>query len=297
MRVATQSLFRGIQENILRLSRELKKMEDKVSSGKNFNRPSDNPVAVVNSLGLRGTLARIEQYQKNMETGNTWLDMNETVLDQVSKLAARAHDIALQLSSGNQTAEVRAIAVSEIDHLLDEAIGLGNTQLNGKYIFGGYRTAVSPFAHSVNGGVESVVYQGDGNNFQVQIGPDETITAGKNGETVFMDSNLFAGLMDLKQAIANNDQTAIQEQSAILQQATDYFTAQVSDVGIRQSRLKIKGEIFSQFNLRLQNQVDDLENVDYNRAILELKEQQTAYEVALMAAARISEVSLLSYLK
>ena len=296
MRVATQSFFRGIQQNILRLSRELKKMEDRVSSGRNFNRPSDNPVAVVNSLGLRGRLARIEQYQKNLETGNIWLDLNETILEQVSNLAARAQNIALQLSSGNQTAELQAAAVSEIDQLLDEAIGLGNTQLNGKYIFSGYRTAMPPFAHSVNAGIESVVYQGDGNDFQVQIGPDETITAGKNGKTVFMDSNLFAGLMDLKQAIANNDQTAIQQQSAILQEATDYFNAQVSDVGIRQSRLKIKGEIFSQFNLHLQNQVDDLENVDYNRAIMELKEQQTAYEAALMAAARISEVSLLKYL-
>jgi len=231
-----------------------------------------------------------------MDTGKGWLDMNETVLEQVSNLAARAHEIALQLSSGSQTAEVRTAAVSEIDQLLDEAIGLGNTQLNGKYIFGGYRTAMPPFAHSVSGGVESVVYQGDGNDFQVQIGPDETITAGKNGETVFMDSNLFAGLMDLKQAITNNDQTAIEQQSAILQGATDYFNAQVSDVGIRQSRLKIKGEIFSQFNLQLQNQVDDLENVDYNRAIMELKEKQTAYEVALETAAKISQVSLLSYL-
>lgn len=296
MRVATQSLFRGIQQNILRLSYELKKIEEKVSSGKNFNRPSDNPVAVVNSMGLRSTLARIEQYQKNMDTGKVWLGMNETVLEQVSNLAARAQEIALQLCSGSQTAEVRTAAVSEIDQLLDEAISLGNTQLNGKYIFGGYRTATPPFVHSVSGGVESVVYQGDLNDFQVQIGPDETITAGKNGETVFMDSNLFAGLMDLKQAITNNDQTAIEQQSAILQGATDYFNAQVSDVGIRQSRLKIKGEIFSQFNLQLQNQVDDLENVDYNRAIMELKEKQTAYEVALETAAKISQVNLLSYL-
>ena len=296
MRVATQSIYRGIQQSIWRLSRELKKMEDKVSSGKNFNRPSDNPVAVVHSLGLRSKLARIEQYQKNMDTGQVWLDMNETVLNQVSKVAARAQDIALRLSSGNQTAEVRAMAVSEIDQLLDEAIALGNTQSNGKYIFGGYRTDVPPFARSLSGGVENVVYQGDGNDFQVQIGPDETMTAGKNGETVFMDSDLFAGLRDLKQAIADNDQTAIENQSAVLQEATDYFNAQVSDVGIRQSRLKIKEEIFSQFNLQLQNQVDDLENVDYSRAILELKEKQTAYEVALAAAAKISEVSLLNYL-
>ena len=296
MRVATPTVYRGIEQNILRTYSDLNKMQEKVSSGKNFNRPSDDPVAMVNSLGLSNTLARIEQYQKNMDTAKGWLDINETVLDQASKVAASAHQIALQFSSGNQSAEVQTEAASQIDSLIDEAIGLGNAQLNGKYIFGGYQTATPPFAHSDNGGTETVVYQGDGNDLQVQIGPDQTITAGKNGGTVFMDSNLFASLIGLKQAIANNDQTAIQQESTNLQAATDYFNAQVSDVGIRQSHLQTQGEIFSQTSLNLQNQLGDLENVDYNKAILEMQQKQTAYNVALSTAAQISKVSLLDYL-
>ncbi len=187
-------------------------------------------------------------------------------------------------------------AASQIDSLIDQAIGLGNTQLNGKYIFGGYKTATPPFAHSGNGGTETVAYQGDGNDLQVQIGPDQTITAGKNGGTVFMDSNLFASLIGLKQAIANNDPTAIQQESTNLQAATDHLNAQVSDVGIRQSQLQTQGEIFSQTTLNLQNQLGDLENVDNNKAILEMQQTQTAYNVALSTAAQISKVSLLDYL-
>jgi flagellar hook-associated protein 3 FlgL len=296
MRVTTPAIYRGIQQNILRLFSDLNRIQEKVSSGKNFNRPSDDPVAMVNSLGLSNTLERIGQYQKNMDTAKGWLDINETVLDQVSKLAARGQNIALQLSSGNQTAEVRAMAASEIDHLLDEAISLGNTQLNGKYIFGGYQTAIPPFARSVSGGTETVNYQGDGNDLKIQIDPDQTITAGKNGATVFMGSNLFASLIALKQAITNNDQTAIQQESTNLQAATDYFNAQVSDVGIRQGHLKIQGEIFTQVSLELQNQLGDLENVDNNKAIVEMQQKQMAYNVALETAAQISKVSLLDYL-
>jgi len=295
MRVATPTVYRGIAQNILRTFSDLNKMQEKVSSGKNFNRPSDDPVAMVNSLGLSNTLARIEQYQKNMETAEGWLGINETVLEQVSKVAASAQEIALQFSGGSQSAEVRTEAVSQIDALIEEAVGLGNTQLNGKYIFGGYQTATPPFVHSVSG-TETVAYQGDGNDFKVQIGPDETITAGKNGDTVFMDSNLFSSLIALKQAIVNNDQTAIQQESTNLQEAEDYFNAQVSDVGIRQGHLQTQGEIFSQVSLNLQNQLGDLENVDYNKAILEMQQKQTAYNVALSAAAQISKVSLLDYL-
>jgi len=296
MRVATSTLYRDMRQNIVSLYSDLKNMQEKVSSGKNFNRPSDDPVAMVNSLGLSNTLARIEQYQKNMDTAKGWLDTNGTVLEQASTLAASAHKIALQLCSGNQSAEVRAEAASQIDGLIDGAIGLGNTQLNGKYIFGGYQTATPPFVHSGNGGAETVAYQGDANDLKVQIGPNETITAGKNGGTAFMNSNLFASLIGLKQAIANNDQTAIEQESTNLQAATDYLNAQVSDVGIRQGQLQTQGEIFTQSTVNLQNQLGDLENVDYNQAILEVQQKQTAYNVALSTAAQISKVSLLDYL-
>jgi flagellin-like hook-associated protein FlgL len=60
--------------------------------------------------------------------------------------------------------------------------------------------------------------------------------------------------------------------------------------------LQTQGDIFSQVSLDLQNQLDDLENVDYNKAILEMQQKQTAYNVALETAAQISKVSLLDYL-
>ena len=296
MRVATSTLYRGIERNILRLSSDLNKTEEKVSSGKNFNRPSDDPVAMVNSLGLSNTLARIEQYQKNMDTAKGWLDINETVLDQASQLASSAQEIALQLSSGSASAEVRTEAASHIDALINQAVGLGNTQLNGKYIFGGYKTAAPPFARSVGTGPETVNYSGDANDLKVQIGPNQTIAAGKNGGTLFVGANLFDSLIRLKQAIGANDQAAIQLESETLQGTTDYFNAQVSDVGIRQNHLKSQGEIFSQVSLDLKNQLGDLQNVDYNKAILEMQQKQTAYNVALSTAAQISKVSLLDYL-
>jgi flagellar hook-associated protein 3 FlgL len=252
---------------------------------------------MVNSLGLSDTLAQIQQYQTNMNTANEWLSTSETALNQVSQLAASAQQIAAQFSSGSQSADVQTEAESQVDGLIDEAIDLGNTQLNGKYIFAGYQTATTPFADSGSGATETVVYQADPtNDFNVQIGPNETVTAGKNGQTVFMDSNLFTSLIGLKQAIANNDQTAIQQEATNLQGATDYLNAQVSDVGIRQSQLQTQGQMFTQVSTNLQNQLGDLENVDYNQAILEMQQKQTAYNVALETAAQISQVSLLNYL-
>ena len=213
-----------------------------------------------------------------------------------SQLAASAQQIATQLSSGSQSADAQTEAESQVDDLINEAISLGNTQLNGNYIFGGYKTATAPFADSGSGASETVVYQGDGNDFNVQIGPNETVAAGKNGQTVFMDSNLFASLIGLKQAIANNDQTAVQQEATNLQGVTDYLNTQVSDVGIRQDQVQAQGEMLTQVSTNLQDQLGDLENVDYNQVILEMQQDQTAYTAALETAAQISQVSLLNYL-
>jgi flagellar hook-associated protein 3 FlgL len=297
MRISTQSLFRSIQRNILRQANELKKIEEKVASGKNMNRLSDDPVALVSSLGLRNTLERIGQYQRNMDMGKSWLDLSTTVIKQGSELADRAQKIATELSTGTQTAEMRASLSAEISEIMDEAVGLGNTQLSGKYIFAGYQTGTAPFSKTTSGGLETVQYAGDTNNFQIAVGPNESLTLGKNGQEVWVDSGLFTSLGNLKQAIDNNDLAGIQQQAVALQSAEDYLNAQESDVGIRQNRLQRKQEILSQLNLTLQNQLDGLENADYNEVIVEMQQQQKAYEIALEASAMVSQVSLLDYLQ
>ena len=296
MRIATSSFYQNIQQGLVNRANDLKKIGEKVSSGKNFNRPSDDPVSLVSALGLRTALSRVEQYQSNAETGNLWLSLSETAISQTSDLARRAQDIASQIGYGNQTDETRTLAAAEVGHLLDQAISLGNTQVAGKYIFAGYRTSTAPFSKTTVGGVETVAYNGDTNDFQIQIGTNEQLTVGKNGQTVFVDSNLFTALENLKQAIINNDLPSIQQQADILQGTEDSLETQLADVGIRQNRLTDKQNLLAQWSANIQDQISNLENVDYNKAILELQQKQTAYEIALQSAAKISQLSLLNFL-
>lgn len=101
----------------------------------------------------------------------------------------------------------------------------------------------------------------------------------------------------LNLAIENNDPAAIQQEATRLQGVEDFFNAQVADIGIRQSRILEKQDILKGLKLNFQNQIDDLENADMAQAILEVKERQNAYEVALAASSKIMEVSLLNYLR
>ena len=297
MRVSTQALYRGIEQRLLTLADQLNRSEEKVATGRNMNRPSDNPVGLVSALGLRNSLSRLEQYQRNMDMGKIWLDLSGTAIEQAGKVAQQAQAIALNLQDGTQSAEMRSTLANEVGLLLDQAVSLGNTQLAGKYIFAGYNTNTQPFTKTQIGGSDAVQYNGDGNDFQIQVGPQESLEIGKNGQELFVNSDFFDSLIRLKEAIENNDPAAIQQEATRLQGVEDFFNAQVSDIGIRQSRILEKQDILKGLKLNFQNQIDDLENADMAQAILEVKERQNAYEVALAASSKIMEVSLLDYLR
>jgi flagellar hook-associated protein 3 FlgL len=290
MRVATDSFYQNILQGLLTRANDLKDIEEKVSSGKNFNRPSDDPVAMVSSLNFQTALSRVGQYQQNVATGNLWLSSSETAISQASDLANKAQQIASQMSTGSQTDAARAQAAEEVGQLIDQAISLGNTQVAGKYIFAGYRTGTAPFAKTTVGGVETVIYNGDTNDFQIQVGTNEQLAVGKNGQTVFVDANLFTALENLKQAITNNDLPAIQQQSTILQGTEDSLQTQLAEVGTKQNRLQDKQNVLAQWSNNIQDQISNLENVDYNQAIVELQQKQTAYQVALQSAAQITQM-------
>jgi flagellar hook-associated protein 3 FlgL len=296
MRVATDSFYQNILQGLLTRSSDLKKTEEKVSSGKNFNRPSDDPVAMVSSLNFRTALSRVEQYKQNIETGNLWLSSSETVISQASDLADRAQQIAAQMGNGTQTDAARTQAAEEVGQLLDQAISLGNTQVAGKYIFAGYRTSTAPFSKTMVGGVETVAYNGDTNDFHIQLGTQEQLAVGQNGQAVFVDSNLFTALENLKQALTNNDLPLIQQQVTILQGAEESLQTQLAEVGIKQNRLQDKQNLLAQWSNNIQDQISNLENVDYNQAILELQQKQTAYQIALESAAKISQINWLNLL-
>ncbi len=294
MRIGTQSFFQGLQQRILTLASNLKKVSEKAASGKNFDRPSDDPAAMVSSLGLSNALSRVEQYKRNMETGKLWLNIMETVMDQVSRLADQAQKVALSVATGTQTAG--AIAANDIDLLLDQALGLANTQLAGKFIFAGYRTSTVPFSKTVSGGIVTAAYNGDTNNFEVQIGPNEKITVGKNGQTVFMDSGLFDTLGRLKWAIENDDLDLIQQQADLLQGVEDGLNAQVSAIGMNQNRLQGQEQILANLSQDIQDRLSAMQNANPAEVLLELQQRQTAYEFALEASAKVSQLSLLRYL-
>jgi flagellar hook-associated protein 3 FlgL len=296
MRVSTRMMSQGMQDRIQRLSEHLMNLNEKIASGKVLNRPSDNPTALVDSMTIKTSLSQIEQYQEGIQTGVSWLNLRESALTNIEEVVARAIEIGTQMGSDNQSADTRASAATEVGQLLEEAIAQANVELGDNYIFAGYRLKTTPFTATVVGGIETAEYHGDTNDFQLQIGKDDTVVVGRNGQTALMDSNLFTALGTLKKALEDNDGAAIRQQLDQLKSARDYLDNEIADTGAKGNRLDLKDAVWSSLTLDLKERLSDVEDADLTEMITELKQKELAYQVALMSSVRLSELSILNYL-
>lgn len=140
MRITMQSIHKNILTNLNTITTSMGRINAQISSGKQMATISDNPVNLVTALGLRTSLSQITTYQNNLTFGDKTITAAESSLTQMKDIVLRAKTLGLQLANASVNPQNRASAAEELRHLWEEAITLANSDVNGKYIFGGYRT-------------------------------------------------------------------------------------------------------------------------------------------------------------
>ena len=141
MRLTMQSIHNDILKNLNKITTDMARLNSQISSGKQMSKISDDPVNLVTALGIRTNLTQITSYQSNLNFGNSMITASESALNSMKEMAIRGKELAIQMANGTMTQENRDSAAMEVSHLWEEAIFLANSQVAGKYVFGGYRTA------------------------------------------------------------------------------------------------------------------------------------------------------------
>jgi flagellar hook-associated protein 3 FlgL len=138
MRVTSLMMVDNAIQHMTENMEALSTLQERASTGKLIRTPADDPSVAVTGLNLRSTLATHAAYQDTAQTTLDWLDVNEMALGNMVDLGTRALNLAKQgVSDTMNTNEREALAV-DIDGLLQNAVSIGNTAHQGKYIFAGY---------------------------------------------------------------------------------------------------------------------------------------------------------------
>lgn len=140
MRISFPTMNQRLQINLSKTANEIDRLNEAISSQRQMSTISDNPGNMTSALGLRSSLATIKQYQDNLKYGDMVIQTSEKTLYEIKDTLMRARVLAINSVNGALTAENRAAMAKEVGNIFKEAVTLANTQLNGKYIFAGYRT-------------------------------------------------------------------------------------------------------------------------------------------------------------
>lgn len=140
MRTTLNTIYAKINTNLAKITTDMGKVNDQISSGMQMGKISDAPVNLVSALRFRSSIVEMNQYTENIQHGNTIITSAESALTQMKELTLRAKTLAIQATDPAYTTANREAIAEEIKNMFEQAVYLGNTQINGKYIFGGFRT-------------------------------------------------------------------------------------------------------------------------------------------------------------
>jgi flagellar hook-associated protein 3 FlgL len=145
VRVTMPTIFNSIQGNLQNLAEDLQRVNASIASGHKYQSISDNPVDVGAILGLTKEGSETSQYERNLETANSWLSVTESTLQNITDMVQTSMALANQMATGTYNAAQRQAAAQQVQGYIEEIMQEGNTQFNGQYILAGYRTDTPPF--------------------------------------------------------------------------------------------------------------------------------------------------------
>jgi flagellin-like hook-associated protein FlgL len=156
-----------------------------ITSGYRVNEASDDPAAVEPILLLQSQIDQTTQVQTNLNSASTSVNSADGALSTASQLLDTLTSLAAQGASGTSSAESRTALADQVQGIMQELVGLANTNVQGQYIFGGDNPSAQPYTFdwSVPGGV--VQNNTAANTATIQNAAGSTLVPGLTAQQIF----------------------------------------------------------------------------------------------------------------
>ncbi len=285
--VALTSL-QGLNRNLDAVGR----LQKQLTSGRLINAPSDSPTGTNKAMQTRSDQAANAQEARNISDANSWLDQGGSTLQQMLDTARRVRDLTVQgLNDGALSGPAQTAIATEVTSLRDGLLGLANTAVQGRPLFGG--VTAGPKAYNADGTFAGLA----GPPVTRRVMGNETVRVDVFGPDAFGVDG--ANLFDVVGAIATDvaNPTALAGHLDDLDGVMKKMMTAIADVGARAARVERAQQQSFDRSLTLESQLAETENVDLPNTIMKLQMQQTGYEAALAATAKAISPTLLDYLR
>src|SRR4051812_38051448 len=136
MRISTGYQFDTYSNDIRATQERMFQYQQQVSTGKQLNQPSDDPLGTSRVLSMRALRTGIGQYQANLSTAKGNLGYSESALSDANGVMQRAYQLAVSGASSSMDQTGRNGMAAEITSLQKRLVDLANSRgPNGAFLF------------------------------------------------------------------------------------------------------------------------------------------------------------------
>ncbi|MEK3865908.1 flagellar hook-associated protein FlgL [Paenibacillus sp. FSL H7-0716] len=304
LRVTSNMMNSQLLLNLNRNARTMNDTQLQLSSGRKINKPSDDPVGITYSLRYRAELSSNEQYTKNVDSALSWLDYNDTVLGQAGDVVQKIRELTVQAATGSNPQSALDSINEEVMQLKEQLVDIGNSTLNGKYIFNGeqYTTKPYDFAKGTDGTYDvSKPITTDTGQIQFVVGEDVRMPISMTGNDIFGNTgesdNLFTIINSISDALKSGNTSAISNQLNTIDSRMNTILSARSEVGAKTNRVELMQERLSDLNINLTDLQAKTEDADYEGLIMQSKIQENIYNASLSVGAKIISTTLVDFIR
>lgn len=288
------------------LEQRVAKLQRQITSGHRVENPSDAPESVRDILNWKTSIVRTDQLLSNLQYVKAEVDTGESTLREAVKTLEQIRVLGVQGANGTQNqAGTRTILAAEVAGLQERLVGLANTQVSGRFIFGGDADGAAPYRFDAlaAGGVVQLtaaastrlVEDPAGGTFSASLTAAEIFDA-KNPDSTPANGNVFQAVNALRLALLNDDAAAAGAALDNLRTAAEHLNQQLAFYGRTQKKVDASIEFAYRRRTEAATHLSALEDTDLTAAIVELSDAQTQRDVSLQSKAQSRPRSLFDYL-
>ncbi|WP_432545912.1 flagellar hook-associated protein FlgL [Kineococcus sp. SYSU DK004] len=296
-RVTQRSMALNSLTNLQATKARSAQLQEQLTSGTKLAKGSDDPVAAAAALRYRDQLATNAQHARNIQDASAWLTTQENALTDATKAVQRINALTVQAANtGSVDVNGRTAITAELKELKEQLRAAAGTTYQGRPVFAGAKViADGTDLYSEAGG--AYTYNGDEAPLKRTVAPGLELAVNVPATKVFgSDAQNVFGEIDALIATIEGGGNAGTHLGTVQARLTSITTG-LGTIGALTNKLEAAKEVNQTRADTLTTALDDVEGVDLAKTLVEFNLQNTAYQAALQATAKVIQPTLLDFLR
>ena len=302
MKISTSQYFTTMNNLMSDQHTKIAKLQAQLSAGKKNVTPSTDVKATTASLKLSEVISGQQDDIAILKSVKAGYKEEEVIMMSMSDMMIRMQDISIAARSDTYSSSDLDIFAIEVEGYMNDIRGLANSRdSNGHFMFAGTKVTTLPFTKNVAG---TVIYNGNQTESKLELDTGYKLPLSISGNKLAgiitrgaTKIDMFQVMQDFVTSLKTSNKAGVDTAIDELKVVSSNLAKNLVDNGLRQNLVDQRRDIGEGKIVIYKGLLSDAQDVDYASAITQLSSDMLGLEAAQSTFAKVSQLSLFSFLR